>query len=164
MQAAPAPLTTTALCQAAGATRGMLRLYEREGLLALPPRSAAGYRHYPADTVERLQAIRHLKELGFGLKDIALLLNERDALRMDPKRLRAMAREQVQRIDERLARLQVVRAYVNAVAEGDRALLEDPECGFLLRFLGAGTDHPTAAPPRKASAIARKTAHRVRAA
>lgn len=159
MHPSAAPLTTTALCRAAGVTRGMLRLYEREGLLAAPPRSASGYRHYPADTSERLLAIRHLKELGFGLKEIALLLSERDALRMDPARLRTLAAQQVQRIDERMQRLRVVREYVNAVAEGDMALLSDPECGFLMRFLGAAetlaptaTQTPTQTEPSSAPA------------
>lgn len=72
------PLTTARLCAAASATRGLLRLHEAEGLLGPPARRAAGYRHDPADTVARVQAIRLLKDLGFTLRDIALLLAERD--------------------------------------------------------------------------------------
>jgi DNA-binding transcriptional MerR regulator len=63
-----APLSSGALCQAAGVTRGVLRVYEREGLLGPPPRTAAGYRVYPADSVQRLLAIRQLKEVGFTLR------------------------------------------------------------------------------------------------
>lgn len=36
--------TTSALCKAGNVTRGQLRLYEVEGLIAPPSRTAAGYR------------------------------------------------------------------------------------------------------------------------
>jgi MerR family copper efflux transcriptional regulator len=132
------PLTTRAVCLAAGATRGMLRLYERDRLIEAPQRSAAGYRHYPPDTVARLLAIRALKEIGFSLREIALLLAERDHGALDPTRLRAMARDQVAAIDARIARLQLVRRYLKTVAEGDVQLIDDPECSFLADFLAAG--------------------------
>jgi DNA-binding transcriptional MerR regulator len=53
-------LHTTALCRIAGVTRGQLRIYERDGLLEAPARTAAGYRTWPADTLARLAAIRQL--------------------------------------------------------------------------------------------------------
>jgi len=43
-----------------------LRFYEREGLLEKPPRLNAGYRAYPAATVNRVLFIKHAKELGFS--------------------------------------------------------------------------------------------------
>lgn len=129
-------MSTSVLCEAAGVSRGVLRLYEREGLVPSPLRSAAGYRQYPADTVMRLQAIRGLKELGFTLKEIAMLLGEREALAMHPPRLRALAQEQLAAIDTRIARLQMVRTHVAAVASGDLSAIDDPECHFLLEFLG----------------------------
>jgi DNA-binding transcriptional MerR regulator len=133
------PLTTTALCRRAQVTRGQLRVYEREGLIEPPRRTPAGYRDYPPDTSARLQAIRHLKELGFTLAEIALLLSEGDAGRLDPVRLQQMAQAQLQAIDARLQRLQFVRGYVAAVAAGDLSVLEDPECGFLMQFLASGS-------------------------
>ncbi len=136
-------LTTRAVCLAAGATRGMLRLYERDLLIAAPQRSAAGYRHYPPDTVARLLAIRALKEIGFSLREIALLLAERDHGELDPTRLRELADAQVAAIDARIARLQLVRRYLTAVAQGDTQLIDDPECSFLADFLAAG-DPPLA--------------------
>ena len=132
------PLTTRAVCLAAGATRGMLRLYEHDRLIAAPQRSAAGYRHYPPDTVARLLAIRALKEIGFSLREIALLLAERDQGDLDPTRLRELAHAQIAAIDARVARLQLVRRYVKAVADGDTQLIDDPECSFLADFLAAG--------------------------
>ena len=143
------PLRTTALCRVAGVTRGQLRVYEREGLLDAPPRSASGYRAWPDDTPARLLAIRQLKEVGFTLREIALLLAERDVGRISPARVRKLAREQLGVIDQRIARLQVVREYAAAVAEGDLSVLDDPACGFLLHFLsaGAGPAAAAAAPP-----------------
>ncbi len=132
------PLTTGALCGQAGVTRGTLRVYERAGLLPEPLRTPAGYRHYPPDTVARLTAIRQLKEIGFTLREIALLLAESELGRITPARLRKLAREQAIEIDRRIARLQVVREYVAAVAAGDRSVLGDPACDFLLKFLAAG--------------------------
>jgi MerR family transcriptional regulator, copper efflux regulator len=133
-----AVMTTAALCAAAQVTRGTLRLYESQGLIPPPKRSAAGYRHYPASEVLRLQAIRHLKEIGFTLKEIALLLDEREQGDLDPQRVRELARVQLLDIDARVARLQTVRRYVAMVADGDTDLIDDPDCNFLLDFLAAG--------------------------
>ncbi len=141
---ASATLSSGALCRQAGVTRGALRVYERLGLLGPPPRSAAGYRQYPADAVQRLQAIRQLQAVGFSLREIGWLLAERDDGSLTPAALRQLAREQVRAIDARIAQLQVVRELVAQVAAGDTAVLEDPACDFLLRFLAAGQALPGA--------------------
>lgn len=129
------PLTTTSLCRQARVTRGQLRVYEREGLLPPPRRTASGYRDYPADTPQRLLAIRLLKELGFTLTEIRLLMAEGESGRLDRGRLRALAAEQVRQVDTRLARLQLVREALAAVAAGDFRVYDDPDCDFLVRFL-----------------------------
>lgn len=141
------PLRTTALCRIAGVTRGQLRIYERDGLLEPPARTAAGYRTWPPDTPARLSAIRQLKEVGFTLREIALLLAERDLGTMTASQLARLAREQLVAIDARIARLQVVREYVDAVARGDRSVLDDPECAFLVRFMAADAAEPPATVP-----------------
>ena len=138
LRTAPArvrPLTTAALCERSHVTRGALRIYEREGLIEPPRRTAAGYRDYPPETVERLEAVRQLKEIGFSLREIALLLSERDAGHISAPELQRMATEQLAAIDARIARLGLVREYVAQVAAGDAALVADPGCSFLIRFM-----------------------------
>ncbi len=132
------PLTSGAICSAAQVTRGQLRVYEREGLIPAPRRTEGGFRDYPPDTVARLQAIRQLKEIGFTLAEIALLLAEGDAGQLDETRMQALAQQQLQAIDTRVANLKVVRRFVAAVAEGDMTALNDPECSFLVQFLASG--------------------------
>ena len=110
--------TTSALCKAANVTRGQLRLYEDEGLIAPQSRTEAGYRQYGTDTVDRLKAIMHLKELGFTLAEIALLLSDRDQGELDVQAIVRLACEVLSKIDERIAALQVIRAYVAPVALG----------------------------------------------
>lgn len=158
---APPALSSGELCRQAAVGRGTLRVYEREGLLGPPPRSASGYRQYPADAVQRLQAIRQLKAVGFTLREIAWLMSERDQGSISPARLRRLAREQEGLIDQRIAQLQVVREMADAVARGQTALLDDPDCDFLLRFLAAGSPAAAAPPvrrPRAPSTLSRETA------
>ena len=133
------PLTSGAICSAAQVTRGQLRVYEREGLIPPPRRTAGGFRDYPADTLQRLQAIRQLKEIGFTLAEIALLLAEGDAGHLDEARMQALAAQQLEAIDTRMANLKVVRRFVAAVAAGDMTALNDPECSFLVQFLASGS-------------------------
>jgi MerR family mercuric resistance operon transcriptional regulator len=57
-----------------------VRYYERRGLIPEPPRRESGYRQYSQADLDRLQFIRHAKDLGFSLKEISELF----ALRVDP--------------------------------------------------------------------------------
>ncbi len=129
--------TTSALCKAANVTRGQLRLYETVGLIAPQSRTEAGYRQYGSDTLNRLKAIMHLKELGFTLAEIALLLADREYGVFDEPAIQRLAEEVLSKIDERIAGLQVIRGYVAPVAVGNMGVLEDEDCNFVIDFMTA---------------------------
>jgi MerR family transcriptional regulator, thiopeptide resistance regulator len=81
-----------------------LHHYDCLGLLQPSGRSAAGYRLYTAEDLERLQTVLFYKELGFGLGEIRDLLAEpgfdrREALRAQ----RALLARRSGRIDAMLA-------------------------------------------------------------
>lgn len=135
---AAAPLTTARLCTAAQATRGMLRLYEREGLLSPPQRSATGYRHHRPDTVDWVRAIRLLKDLGLTLREIGLLLSDSDTAPLDAAQMQALAAAQLQQIDARIARLALLRSCLAPLAAGNFSQLDqEADCRFLADFLAA---------------------------
>ncbi len=67
-------LTRGQLARASGVGSEAIHFYERQGLLPPPPRSAASYRCFSEDTVDRLNFIRRAKDLGFSLKEIGELL------------------------------------------------------------------------------------------
>ncbi|XOV84807.1 MAG: helix-turn-helix domain-containing protein [bacterium] len=51
-----------------------IRYYEKMGLLAAPSRSEGNQRRYSQTELERLGFIKHARDLGFSLQDIASLL------------------------------------------------------------------------------------------
>jgi len=71
-------LRVAELAEAVGLSPDTIRYYERAGLLPPPQRTAAGYRAYDADAVERLKFIQGAQRLGLRLRDIADLLTIRD--------------------------------------------------------------------------------------
>ena len=70
-------LTIGAVAKQANVRVETLRYYERQGLVARPPRSRSNYRLYPADTVRRVQFIKRAQSLGFSLQEITELLTLR---------------------------------------------------------------------------------------
>ncbi len=64
------PLMIGKVARRAGVGVETIRFYEREGLIAEPPRRESGYRQYPEEAVSRVRFIRRAKELGFTLKEI----------------------------------------------------------------------------------------------
>lgn len=124
-------LTIGHLARQAGVGVETIRFYEREGLIADPERSPAGYRQYPPDVVRRVRFIRHAKEVGFTLKEIQGLLE----LRVDPTStcddVRQRARAKVADIEARIASLERMKAALSRLARTCQGTGPTSECPIL---------------------------------
>ncbi|WP_237150305.1 MerR family transcriptional regulator [Planococcus maritimus] len=69
--------TVQKLASLAGVSARTLRYYDSIGLL-MPQKNESGYRVYNSAEIDRLQLILFYRELGFGLQDIAKLLDDPD--------------------------------------------------------------------------------------
>ena len=73
-----ATLTVGRLAEAVGVSTDAIRHWEREGLFPAPERSAAGYRRYGPEALDRARFIRACQRAGLRLADIGDLLAVRD--------------------------------------------------------------------------------------
>ncbi len=119
------------LAKRAAVGQDTIRFYEREGLIPEPPRTASGYRQYPAETAARLRFILRAKDLGFALKEIRELLS----LRLEEHSCRADVRQQtsdkIRDLEEKIRDLQDMRS---RLCELERACLDQgtiDECPIL---------------------------------
>jgi DNA-binding transcriptional MerR regulator len=69
-------LTVGHVAELAGVTVRTLHHYDEIGLVQPSARTAAGYRAYSADDVERLREALAYRRLGFGLREIADLVDD----------------------------------------------------------------------------------------
>jgi MerR family copper efflux transcriptional regulator len=124
-------LTIGAVAQRARVALDTVRYYERRGLLLPPPRTAAGYRQYPADTVRRVTFIKRAQALGFTLVEIADLL----ALRSTPDggcdAVECEAQAAIARIDGKLAELGRMRTALARLAATCHGAHHPAECPLL---------------------------------
>ena len=108
-----------------------VRYYEREGLIEKPSRRPSGYRQYTLESVRRLQFIRHAKELGFSLKDIAELL----ALRVDPSTtcadIKSRAVAKIADIENRIQELRRMKRALSRVADRCKGKGPTSKCPIL---------------------------------
>ncbi|HFQ92068.1 MAG TPA: MerR family transcriptional regulator [Chromatiales bacterium] len=104
------PLTIGRLARAAGVNVETVRYYQRLGLVARPPRPAAGYRLYDKATIHRIQFIKRAQCLGFSLREIARLLElgegQCDDVRAQAERRRRKIEAQIQELMLMKARLE----------------------------------------------------------
>jgi MerR family transcriptional regulator, copper efflux regulator len=140
-----APLSTGTLCARAGITRGALRTYEAIGLIEPARRSAAGYRQYTGDAVDRLAVIRSAKAMGLTLQEIRELLPLLDPERYSRAKLLALVKKHVARLDDQLQQLGAIRQVLQSVLV-DPDKLTDPDCDLLAELAN------TVAPKRKKKA------------
>lgn len=90
----------------AGVNVQTLRYYERRGLLDEPPRSASGYRAYPADAVAVVRFVKRAQEHGFSLVEIEELLNLAEGGPDDCQAARELANAKMTQLADRIADLQ----------------------------------------------------------
>jgi MerR family mercuric resistance operon transcriptional regulator len=122
-------LTIGELAKRGGVNLETIRYYEREGLIAKPPRTSAGYRIFPDDAPRRLRFVKRAQELGFSLREIKELL----ALRVEPGKTRADVRLRAQAkiadIDQKLRTLRKMKnalVKLTAACHGSGSLSDCP--------------------------------------
>jgi len=113
------------LAERAGVSPKALRHYERIGVMPAPPRTASGYRDYGPEALQRLRFVTAGRRVGLSLRQLAKILEVRDHGRAPCAEALALVDERLRDVEERIARLEAVRAELAAVAERGRHI--DPE-------------------------------------
>jgi len=106
-------LTTGDLARATGETVRTVRFYEEQGLLAPAKVSEGGHRRYDGNSLERLQLILDLRELGLSIPDVRTMLAMREGCRTANEfrgLLRARLPAHLDRARERIERLKRLEA------------------------------------------------------
>ena len=98
------------LAKATGKTQRALRLYEELGLLTPGMRTAGGFRVYGHDSIERVNWIAKLQELGFTLQEIHELMPSEGAPKEAMARVRAVFAAKQAEVRQQIARLQQLQA------------------------------------------------------
>ena len=87
-----------------------IRYYEQIGLLPVPPRTDGNRRLYGRSEVQRLNFIRHSRELGFEIADIRELLAMSAQPQSSCHQIDSIANNHLVEIDRRIASLTALRA------------------------------------------------------
>ena len=121
----PATLTIGRLARAAGVNVETVRYYQRLGLVGEPAKPESGFRHYPADTLDRIVFIKRAQQLGFRLEEIRELLELGDGHCAD---VRTRAEEKRRQIEAQIRDLRAMRATLDELIAACRAGRGDAHC------------------------------------
>jgi len=116
--------------KASGISAKMIRHYEEVGLLPAASRTLSGYRTYNHQDVHMLRFIRHSRDLGFSIKQIADLLSLwRDKNRASSK-VKSMAAEHIEMLNKKIEELSAMKSELSRLVScchGDGR----PDCPIL---------------------------------
>ena len=117
------------VARSAGVNVQTLRYYERRRLVVPRFRRHSGQREYDLADVSRVKIIKAAQRLGFTLAEIQEMF-DLSAHRRATGELRARATAKVAEIDERITRLQAMRADLGMVIAADCESLTECSCGL----------------------------------
>lgn len=121
---------------ASGATTKTLRFYEEAGLLPPPRRTAAGYRDYAPDVLNRLDFIRRGRAAGLTLAQVRDVLGVRDAGSAPCGHVHRLLEGRRDELDRQIADLQALRDTVSdLLARAGDADPADCDAAAVCRFV-----------------------------
>ena len=116
--------------KASGISAKMIRHYEEVGLMPAASRTLSGYRTYNHQDVHLLRFIRHSRDLGFSIKQIADLLSLwRDKNRASSK-VKSLAAEHIEMLNKKIEELSAMKSELSRLVScchGDGR----PDCPIL---------------------------------
>ncbi len=138
---------------ASGVSAKMIRHYEESGLLPAARRTESGYRQYDVNEVHTLRFIRHSRDLGFSLAEIAELVSLWQNRRRPSRQVKALAQAHIQELEQKAAELMAMKSALEHLVHcchGD----DRPECPILEGLAGAAAVAPPSTVKRMAQRVA----------
>jgi Hg(II)-responsive transcriptional regulator len=108
-----------------------IRFYERSGLIRRPDAPNGGFREYPEEVVDRVRFIRHGKELGFALIEIADLLSLRTHPRSNCEEVRERVARKIKDVDGRIRSLRKIKTQLQKLATACDQRAGSSDCPIL---------------------------------
>ncbi|MEP7209091.1 MAG: Cu(I)-responsive transcriptional regulator [Casimicrobiaceae bacterium] len=124
------PVNIGAAAAQSGVSAKMIRHYEQIGLMPTLKRTDAGYRTYAATDVHMLRFIRHARDLGFPVKQIAALLGLWRDRRRSSAKVKALALEQLAELNTKIDELQAMKRTLEELATSCQGN-DRPQCPIL---------------------------------
>ena len=122
------PLGPRAVAKLTGVSTDTLRHYERLGLLPGVARTAAGYRRYQPEVVERVRLIQRALVIGFTLKELAGVLHARERGTPPCGKVRSLVGDRLAALERRLEELVVLRDQMKLLLrDWDERLARTPQ-------------------------------------
>ena len=142
------------LAKATGCEVETIRYYEREGLLAAPPRSGSGYRQYAPREVEQLNFIRHCRSLDMPLADIRRLVDLAGDAVASCDEVDALVDGHIARVRSKLASLRALEAQLMRLRAQCGAASPRAACRIVASLQKAAHDEACACHPAREIAAA----------
>lgn len=142
---------------ASGVSAKMIRHYEELGLLPAAKRTESGYRQYAQNDVHTLRFIRHCRDLGFSLMEIAELVSLWQNRQRPSRLVKALAEAHIRELEQKSVELWAMKSALEHLVHcchGD----DRPECPILEGLAGADTLSSAASATQRRAA---RGAHRV---
>jgi len=117
-----------------------IRFYEQKGLLPEPERTAGNQRRYASAALNRLAFIRHARDLGLPLDDVAALISLEGASGLALNRAHDIAQTQQARLRDRISKLRRLERELGRIASAC-----DGQHDHVCAVLHAFGDHQTCA-------------------
>lgn len=108
-----------------------VRYYEKAGLLAPPARTAANYRSYGDDHVDRLRFIRNCRALDMTHEEIHGLLGLMDQPAGDCSGINQLLDEHIAHVDVRIAELSQLKQQLRELRQCCQSEQAVDACGIL---------------------------------
>ena len=143
--------------QAAAASRvsaKMIRHYEEVGLLPAAQRTESGYRQYGDADVQTLRFIRHSRDLGFSIPEIAHLVSLWQDRSRPSREVKKLASEHIRELEEKAREVMAMKAALEHLVHCCRGD-DRPECPIIESLAGE-------APPTVDTSKSRREAPRRR--
>ncbi len=134
--------TISQLARAGGVPPSTVRYYERIGLLYPNERTAANYRLYDEEALERLRFIRAAQATGFALEDIISLLNFRSDDTAVCHDVQVLIEERLSDLEKRMADLRRVQRVLKTTLERCRETEWKGRCQVIDTLAATSASHP----------------------
>ena len=89
-----------------GLSAKQIRDYEKLGLLKAGTRTLSGYRYYEESDLARLRFIRHSRDVGFSLQQIAQLLQLQDNPHRNSREVKQLTARHIETLNAQIHALQ----------------------------------------------------------